>query len=207
MPQTRLQMRTEVIFMIGNRDDIATSTIDDWIRRAYQHITQSVEFPEAYATVAQAMTVGVREYPLPADYFSVYGLRNTTADLAMVQVSQRDYNAFPAALTGPPTHYAIFNKTLKVHSTPDNADSIQLDYRKIFADLTLDASVHVLPDAWDHPIIHLAAGYGYDYLNEIERARHYKAEARRFIREQNNRLGAELTDRNEAMAVIGGEIS
>ncbi len=206
MPATRLTMRTEVVFIIGNRTDISTSTIDNWIRRAYQHITQSVELPEAFETVAQIMTIGTRAYTLPTNYFSVYTVRNNTTDLAVIQRSQSDYNALSTEVDGPVTDYAVFNKTFKVHPTPDASESIQVDYRKIFADLTTDATAHALPDSWDHPIIHLAAGFGFDFLNEIERARHYKAEARRYVREQTNRLAAELIDRNEAMRVIGGEI-
>lgn len=206
MPATRLEMRGEVLYIIGNRTDIATSVIDDWIRRSYQHITQSVEFPEAYSTVSQPMVIGTRAYTLPPDYFSVYSVRNNTADHKVIQVSQDAYNSLRTTLDGPVVQYAIFNQTFKVHATPATAESIQIDYRKIFADLTTDASAHVLPDSWDHPIIHLAAGYGFDHLNEMERARHYKAEARRHIREQASRLATELIDRNEAMGVIGGGI-
>lgn len=207
MPATRLEMQQEVLYIIGNRTDISTSTIDNWVRRAYQHVTQAVEFPEALAEVSQTLTIGTSSYSLPADYFSIYAVRNSTAGHKCVQVSTTEYNDLPNNVTGPVELYAVFGNTIRVYPEPDTAEVLNIDYRKIFPDLTADGSTHELPDTWDQPIVMLASAYGFNHLNEIERARHYRGEARAFIREQTNRLAAELIDRNEAMGVIGGEIN
>lgn len=206
MPATRLSMRDEVVYIIGNRTELNVDA-DKWVQRAYHHITQAVELPEAAAVATIAMIIGTRAYTLPADYFSVYSVRNVTTNKRMYQVENGRYDALSTVITQPPDRYTVFTRTLNVHPTPDATDSIQVRYRKVFADLSTDATAHVLPDIWDEAIIMLASAYGFDHLNEIERSRHYKGQARSFIREQTSRLGAELLDRNEAISVIGGEIS
>ena len=80
-------------------------------------------------------------------------------------------------------------------------------HRKILADLSLGTSVHVLPDVWDQAIIQLAASYGFDYTNEIERAAYYRRVTGQFVREQRSRMSSNLYDRSEPMAPIGGEIN
>lgn len=206
MPATRLSMRDEVVYIIGNRTELNTDA-DKWVQRAYHHITQAIELPEAAAVATIAMIIGTRAYELPSDYFSVYSVRNDTTNKRMFQVENGKYDALSTVTSTSPDRYTIFVKTINVHPTPNAIDDVQVRYRKIFADLATDNTAHVLPDIWDEAIVILASAYGFDHLNEIERARHYKGQARSFIREQNSRLGAELLDRNEALNVIGGEIT
>lgn len=205
MAATRLSMRQEVIYMIGNRTELNTNA-DSWVARAYQHLTQTVEFPEAALETTIATVVGTRDYTLPTNYFSVYSARNNTVDKRIVQVSQSHYDALPTANTGPVDRYAVFIQTIKFHPTPASVESVQVRYRKFFAELAADDTAHELPAVWDSPIIWLAASYGFEHLNEIERARHYRSSTRNFVREQESRLSAELIDRNEAMGPIGMEI-
>lgn len=205
MPATRLSMRDEVVYIIGNRTEL-NADADKWVQRAYHHITQAVELPEAAAVATVPMIIGTRAYALPTNYFSVYSVRNVTTNKRMFQVEQGRYDALSTVTSAPPDRYAIFFQTINVHPTPDAIDDVQVRYRKVFTDLTTDATAHALPDVWDEAIIMLASAYGFDHLNEIERSRHYKGQTRSFIRAQNSRLGAELLDRNEAIAVTGGEI-
>ena len=48
--------------------------------------------------------------------------------------------------------------------------------------------------------------FGFDELNEVERASAYRQYAAIFIRTEQDRLGLNLFDRNEAVSVIGAEL-
>lgn len=205
MASDRDTLVSEVKYILGNRDDLDTR-YPDWVRRAYAHLTQAIEFREASKTVTLATVINTRAYALPADFMHIYSARNNTTDRKLIQVSPAEYDRLDTAIAGAVERYAIFDGNFNVHPTPSTSETLQKRYRKIFTDLVLGTSVHELPDVWDQPIIHLAASYAFMATNEIERVRFYRGEVNAFVRAQRNRIVGDLFDRNEAMAVIGGEI-
>jgi hypothetical protein len=204
MAADRATIEAEVTYLLGNRDDQGTE-VTRWVKRAYQAITQRVEFPEAFATpVTRLTSLGIRNYSLPTDYFSIYGIRNATTDKKVIQASPVRYLAYRAAEVGSAEFYAIMNDEFHIHRTPDSTvETLYLYYRKIFPSLDLSSSVHELKDAWDEPIIWEAASYGYDALGEPERSILMQRRVRGFIAAQTPVLEAELIDRDEAIQVLG----
>lgn len=202
--KTRAQLVSEVTYTVGNRTDLATEAID-WVKRAYAYITESYELPEALATSTVATVAGTRNYDLPADYFSVYTVRNTTEDNKLIQVSPTYYDSLATDRSDSPTHYAIFSNDIWLYPTPDAVETIQLRYRKQFAELSSDSTVHELPIAWEVVLVSLASSFGFRALNEIERASYYRNSALADANRIHKRIEWDLMDRNEAVRVLGGE--
>jgi hypothetical protein len=205
MASSRDTLVAELKYIMGNRDDL-DSYYPNWIRRAYAHIAQIEELPENEENATINMILTQRSYSLPSDFFSIYTLRNVATDTKLFQVSPGEYAKLMTSASGHPDRYTIFKKQLYVHPTPAYTDTLDLNYWRFLPDLTLGSSVHLLPDAWDQPIIHLGAAFGFDYTNEIERAAYYRRVVAQFIREQRSRIASNLYDRSEPLAPIGGEI-
>jgi hypothetical protein len=206
MPSSRDDLVVELKYVMGQRDDL-DARYPDWIRRAYDHLTQSVEFPEAEEEATTTTVIGQRIYPLPSDFFSMYSVRNDANDTRMFQVGISEYDGLLASATGSPDRYAVFKEQLYIHPTPDAIINLGSRYRRIMPDLALGTSVHLLPAAWDQPIIQLAAAFGFDYTNEIERSAYYRRIVSQFVRGQRQRIASNLFDRNEPLAPIGGSIN
>ena len=201
----RQTLETEVKLALGNRTDVDTQ-ITNWVKRGYQHLTQTVEFPEAETLATQVLVVGQRAYALPTDFFSMYTVRDSTNERRILQISPTDYQMLNTTTQTKPDRYSVFNNFYNVHATPDATDTHQLRYRKMFPELSLITSIHELPEVWEQPIINFAIAFGMEALNEIERAAYYRGSARAFINEQQPRLAWDLYDRSEAPQVLGGEI-
>jgi hypothetical protein len=205
MASDRDSLVAELKYVLGDRDDLDTH-YPNWVRRAYAHISQTTELPEGEEDATIDMVVSQRPYALPSDFFSIYSLRNNETDTRMFQVSPAQYETLLITATGHPDRYTVFKGQVYVHPTPDDTDELGLHYRKILPDLSTGASVHLLPDVWDQIIIQLAAAYGFEFTNELERATYFQRAAARSVREQRSRLTANLFDRSEPLAPIGGEI-
>lgn len=205
MASTRDTLVAQLKYILGDRDDLDTY-YPTWIRRAYQHISQTVELPECEADTTINMVVSQRVYALPSDFYSIYSVRNNETDTRMFQVSPGQYETLSTTATGSPDRYTIFQEQLEVHPTPDGTDQVELHYRRMLPDLTLGTSTHLLPDIWDHILTQLAAAYGFEFTNELERATYFHRATSRSIREQRSRTTANLYDRSEPLAPIGGEI-
>lgn len=212
MASDRDTLVAEVKLILGNNDSL-DARYPTWIRRAYQTVQYSMEFPESQETATIAMIIGITAYALPANFFSIYASRNNTTNTRMIQVSIQEYDQLSTVHVGSVDRYAIFDKdatdsfqTFHVHPSPNAIDTVQIRYRRTFADLVLGTDTHILPDQWDQPLVFLAAAYGLDSQNEIERSAYYRRITAQFIQKEQSRLNENLFDRNEAMSVIGGDI-
>lgn len=210
----RQTIETEVKYALGNRTDIDTN-LTQWVKRAYQHLTQALEFPEALVTSTIDTVVATRTFSLPANYFSMYNVHNLTRSKALLQVGITEYDRFNIVETGAADRYAILGmsgvvpnttRDMGIHPTPSTIETIQIRYRKVFAELTDPTTIHELPSVWDQPIVQLATAYGFESTNDIGRAAFYHNRVQAFVLEQSQRLAGDLYDRNEAMSVVGGEI-
>lgn len=203
MASDRATLEAEVKYTLGNRTDLDPD-ITRWVKRAYQALTQRVEFRESLAqpTTFYTAASGTRNYNLPSDFFSIYMVKNLTKDKRLIQETPSRYMNLSSTHQGSAERYAIFNSEIWVYKKPDAAEQLQLWYRRVFPDLTNSTSTHLLKDAWDEPIIWEASAYGFDALGEVERAIALRRNVAFFIKQQQPALIADLVDRNEAMEVI-----
>ena len=202
MASDRQTLETEVKYLLGNRDD-ADSLITAWVQRAYQALTQRVEFPEALASPVSVVTaISVIDYSLPSDYFSIYAIKNLTTDLKLLQESNATFLTRTSE-DGSAEFYTIMGSQFRIWKTPTStAETLEIWYRRIFPSLSDPTSVHLLKDCWDQAIVWEAAGYGFAALGEIERHISMQRAVRAFISSQTPVLVAELVDRDEAVRAL-----
>lgn len=126
----------------------SSDQIDTFIRQAEQRIYNSVQFPSLRKNVTGTATLGNKYLSAPGDFLAVYSMAVIDpVTTAYEYLLNKDVNfireAFPyPAVTGKPTHYAIFgptttNNVLPVITnelsfifgpTPDAPYSIELHY-------------------------------------------------------------------------------
>lgn len=126
----------------------STDQIDTFIQQAEQRIYNSVQFPSLRKNVTGTATLGNKYLSAPGDFLAVYSMAVIDpVTTAYEYLLNKDVNfireAFPyPAVTGKPTHYAIFgptttNNVLPVITnelsfifgpTPDAPYSIELHY-------------------------------------------------------------------------------
>jgi len=202
MAKTRAELVTELKYLLGNRDDLDSDLIV-WVRRAYQAVTKRIELRESVTTHTFTTVVGTPSYTLPSDYFAAQALYNNTSSVKLAQDSQEKFLKLDLAATGSVERYAIMGSAIWFYKKPDAIESILMWYRKRFADLTADGSVHALALEWEQPLVWEAASYGYEALGEVERAAMMRARVTSFIAGQQRELEEALWDRNEAVEVVG----
>lgn len=203
MPSSLLTLAGEVTYPLGNRADLLTIA-KTWVNRSYMRVQDLIEFPEAHVATTFNTVVGTTSYSSPSNFFSIIDLRNNTTERRLSQVSVPRYDRLKLTTTGSATTYALRARTtILIWPKPSAVEQLAINYRRTLAALTLDADLHVLPDAWEEAIIFGAVAYGFAYLNELERARQARSDFRAIISQLSDRLAADLTDRDEPLAPIG----
>jgi hypothetical protein len=204
MSADRQTLEAEVKYLLGNRTDL-DAELTEWVKRAYQAITQRVEFPNSLAQPAVVSTVlSTREYIFPSDYFSMFAIYNVSQSKKLIQESQHKFLMLDPTHTGTSERYALFKGEYWIYKLPTtDTETLHLYYRRIFPDLSDATSVHELETPWDEVIIWTAAGYGFDALGEIERSIMMQRRVAGFIRQQTPAIDAALDDRNEGIEMVG----
>jgi len=201
---TLLEAGGEVDRILGNREDDATFALAKaWVRRAHQDMSTTKVFKEAIITAAGVTIASTQAVALPADFFSIYSLRDTTNKTRLVQVSNQRFDSFDNSLEGVPTHYTLSPTTMELWRTPDAIFNLQIRYRKRLAPMTADGATTLIGPEWDQILIFLAAAYGFYDHNETERAQSKEAVAARMAKRLNTTLDENLQDRDEATEAIG----
>jgi len=207
MSVARSDLELEVNYILGNPDS-ASALVVNWVNRAYQRITQDVEFPQAHKLYfGQSFVANTYKYSLPADYFSIYALYNSTLSKRISQESQDRFLTRDFTKKGDPTIYAIFGSQYWVWRTPSAdygaGDTMHLHYRKLFATLDNDTDLIEINDSWATAVIWEAAIYGYEARGEVERATVLRGRLNAFVNQHRKTLAEELIDRNEGIQVVG----
>lgn len=198
---TRLELATEALYLIGN-DSTHLNSMKLWIDRAYDEVQCQRHFRETRATTTFDTVVGTSSYSLPADFRSIYSLRDNTNNRKLVQYSPQRFDLLSQSTSGLPTHYILLGSSLYLWPNPDSIISIQLRYRKILTFAT-DGTSHALPLQWSDPIILAAAARGLDYLNEHDRAIAVRRSYRYFISILPHTEDDDLIDRDDAVSQLG----
>jgi hypothetical protein len=203
MASDRDTMALDVTSTLGGRTDLATLA-GAWVNRSYMKLQDTIEFPESHTTANIAMVVATTSYTAPTDLFSIISVRNMATGQRLRQISAQGYDRLSQTITGSPHVYSLLGRTtFRVWRVPTAIETIRLTYRKTLAELTTGATVHVLPVSWEEAIIFGATAYGFEYLNETERARNARVSQRAIISQLTDRLAADLVDRDEPFAPVG----
>ena len=105
-----------------------------FVQQAEQRIYNSIQFPALRKNVTGNATNGNRYLATPVDWLATFSLARINADGSYEYLLNKDVNfireAFPfPAVSGAPTHYAIFDdNTFILGPTPDASYSMELHY-------------------------------------------------------------------------------
>lgn len=105
-----------------------------FVQQAEQRIYNSIQFPALRKNVTGNSTVNNKYLATPVDWLATFSLARINADGSYEYLLNKDVNfireAFPfPAVSGAPTHYAIFDEnTFILGPTPDASYSMELHY-------------------------------------------------------------------------------
>jgi hypothetical protein len=105
-----------------------------FVQQAEQRIYNSIQFPALRKNVTGNATASNKYLATPVDWLATYSLARINADGSYEYLLDKDVNyireAFPfPAVSGAPTHYAIFDEnTFILGPTPDASYSMELHY-------------------------------------------------------------------------------
>lgn len=206
MSVDRAALETEVNYILGNPDS-ASTLVTSWVKRAYQRLTQDVEFPQALVVDNSTSVVANKyKYNLPSDYFSIYAIIITGTLKRLAQESQSRFLTRDPSVIGHPTIYAIFGSEYWIWRYPTadfgGGNRFSIHYRKLFPSLDEDTDEIEIDDSWATAIVWEAAIYGYEARGEVERATLLRGRLNAFVNQHRKTLAEELIDRNEGVQVI-----
>lgn len=175
---TLATLRNLVWYWVDDQDGIQTGTggyftntqVNAWLNRAMREVQKQLIEAEdswylgkAYATT----TVNQAEYALPADFLSSQrleyvisgsGVNEVVVPVVPMTLNQQDKIGKSA---GTPIGYVILKDSFQLFPAPDTATTIRLYYNKTLTDMTVDADVPDVPEAYQEYIAILAAYNGY----------------------------------------------
>jgi hypothetical protein len=105
-----------------------------FVQQAEQRIYNSIQFPALRKNVTGSATASNKYLATPVDWLATFSLARINADGSYEYLLNKDVNyireAFPfPAVSGAPTHYAIFDEnTFILGPTPDAPYSMELHY-------------------------------------------------------------------------------
>jgi len=105
-----------------------------FVQQAEQRIYNSIQFPALRKNVTGSATSSNKYLATPVDWLATFSLARINADGSYEYLLNKDVNyireAFPfPAVSGAPTHYAIFDEnTFILGPTPDASYSMELHY-------------------------------------------------------------------------------
>jgi hypothetical protein len=105
-----------------------------FVQQAEQRIYNSIQFPALRKNVTGSSTINNKYLATPVDWLATFSLARINADGSYEYLLNKDVNfireAFPfPAVSGAPTHYAIFDEnTFILGPTPDASYSMELHY-------------------------------------------------------------------------------
>ena len=179
---TLLEVRTDVKFMVGNRNGI-DSQIDDNINMAVREFALSIRPQELWASTTFTTVDATAEYAFSAmstpvtDLMAVMFIRDNTDDVPVKRGGLSDYlnnkiDTTKATNLGDPNRWTRFANTLVLYSKIPNstARTMRMIYLQRPAALSADTDTFPLNAEWEQPVKLLASAYTWLDLNNAEKA-------------------------------------
>lgn len=199
---TRAELANEALVLTGNlAGDLTQMKL--WVDRAYDEIQCLRHFRQTYASpVTFSTVVGTPGYALPADFRSIYTVRDNTSNTRLAQASPQRYDLFSQTQQSISTHYVVLGESLILWPKPSAIVTIQVRYRKLLT-FASDATPHGLPLQWSDAIVMAAAARGLDYRNEHDRAMACRRVVRYYDENLPSLVDEDLIDRDDAVDQLG----
>jgi len=176
---------------ISQRDDLESiggvNMYGVWINSAYKNLTtrnrfwalkRNFKFPQLLALdTTQSTSNGSPYIVVPTNALAVLNVFDVTNSRPLNRIKPGKYLDYTdrsdTDAEGEPTEWTRIGGYLYLHSTPDDEYDMEIEHRKIPADLSGTETTEIGAE-WDEAILCLAAYTGFSWLHEYE-----KAEARK----------------------------
>lgn len=161
---------------IGNRSDLAASTVSFWVNAAYAEVAQAAPSAQMETIAVSSTTSGENRIELPTDCMELLNLswltdigHGSSRTLRRASINQVDQAGFLPI--GKPQQYAQFNSWLELWPSPDSSYSLQMRYLAYVSDMTATTAIPSLATEWRPGILYLAEAMLHELVgNEIEGA-------------------------------------
>lgn len=172
--ETLASMVAELQKMLGNRGDIDDARAKMWINQAYVDTWTSLQLEEALASLDFPLVSGQHIYALPDVVATTIGAAIVDTDdlqggWPLIKTDLYGYRRFPDE-EGAPTHYFRLGNILVIYPTPEDADTLVLDFRSRPLLLVEDTDSPALGYEWHEVILLNARKKGFSALLEFDKA-------------------------------------
>lgn len=143
---------------LGNRADIALSTVSFWSNVAGRQVWDSLPHQQQEKVATSSTTVNEDKITFPSDFEEILALSNLSNGPTLLEPIHLDQAEAYSTQSGVPKYYVQFADWLELRPVPDSAYSLQMRYRAQFSDMTV---------VGDHPSIATRLRYGI-FLKTVE---------------------------------------
>lgn len=198
---------------LGARTDLATPTdhLTRYVNMAYKRLATSDKmwevkqrfyFPELEVITSVNTTDGNPYILTPSDCLVIRELFDTTNSVRLDWLSWPEYvgktDRFDTTAEGTPSYWHRRGTRIYLYPTPGAVYSINVDYKKRVS--SLDGATYVttiLGEEWDDVILEMATYIAWYELNQPDKAKEAKANAKEMIAERIGTYSAEEQARRE----------
>jgi len=180
-----------VKFRMGQRTDLSSVDSEDfyglWVNTAYKQLTsknvifgikgfhKSFYFPELETNDSSQSTVDGQAYiDVPTDALVIREVEDTTNARLLSPINWGEYKEYAdradTSAESEPTEWVRRGTYIYLHSTPDDAYEMNIDYRqRITVEISSDSTTDI-GNEWDLPIVQLATYIGLMWMEEFDKA-------------------------------------
>ena len=184
---TFLEMRTELGFLLRNRNDTDSTDltrVKRWVNQAYIYMCHPSIHPfrEMQTIATVNLITGINEYSITSidsnilvavrfvTYVEATTYTNTATKRKVRPRSIRDFEQ-RTLTTGPPVQYAIDGSTLFISAVPrsqENGHVVRVGYYQQPDILVADGDLTILPSYYDRPLMKITQGFAEADLGDRE---------------------------------------
>src|SRR2546427_10446770 len=121
---------SEATSLIGNRADIAGSTVSLYANQAALDINFAVEPLDVESIAVSSTTSGQNRITLPTDFYAMLSLSNLSISPFML-LTKKNYMDVDSSTTqlGKPHDYVLYDGWMELWPSPDSSYSLQMRYQ------------------------------------------------------------------------------
>lgn len=191
-------LRTEILTAVGNRDDITSAQLNQFINWAYRFVWNRMPHHQKEDLDTSVTTTSGQQYvDLPANTYAVLTVRVDSQRLD--KMSRTEYFNIESPDSGVPTRYWVMGTRLYFDTEPDDEYDVEIFRIKRLTELSGDSDTLSLPDeVYETALVSQAIAYAWRHLNQPQVATLWFQNARIDIDEARRADQDEFDDYNQS---------
>lgn len=174
--ETLLSLRTELLLLLGSRNDVSPERAGLWINFSYIDLASSLDLDDLKGSLGFDLVAGQELYLLPDEVMATRDAAVidtvTYGELGGRPLTKTDLSAYRlhSVLSDEPREYFRERNLLVLWPTPKNIRTVALDFWIRPARLVDDTDSPILPYEWHEAILLNARKKGFAALLEFDKA-------------------------------------